>query len=56
MNDPLDSLEAVLVKSVAKNGDKPVTLSHLLNLVRCAIRARDIDEEAADLEGMGHDD
>ena len=55
MNDTLDTLIEILTHSIKKNGDKPLTLSHALAILKKAQRDRD-REDFEDLVGMGHDD
>ena len=39
----------ILEKSIKKNGDKPLTLSHLLNILKMVQRKKDKEEENLDL-------
>jgi len=52
MND-FDILEQILEKSLEKNGDKPITISHLLNILR---KIRSIQEEHAKIDYGCFDD
>ena len=53
--DELDTLVEVLEASIRKNGDKTLTLSHLLNILRFTQRKRDNDEFIVDLQGIRAD-
>ena len=47
--DTLSILRDILEASVEKNGEKPLTNKHLLNILKMAMRKRDIDAYHDDL-------
>lgn len=44
MSEELYKIASILEASIKKNGDKPITLSHLLNIIRMAERQLERDE------------
>ena len=49
MDRDVTELIDILEKSIKKNGDKPLTLSHLLNILKMVQRKKDKEEELGDL-------
>ena len=49
MDRDVTELIDILEKSIKKNGDKPLTLSHLLNILKMVQRKKDKEEENLDL-------
>jgi hypothetical protein len=45
MSDDLDDVCRVLEASLRKNGDKPLTVSHLLNILKLVARQQREDEQ-----------
>ena len=48
MSDELDDLCRVLEASLRKNGDKPLTVSHLLNILKLVARKQREDAQQED--------
>jgi hypothetical protein len=51
----IEELINVLEHSIKKNGDKPLTLSHLLNILKKVERDADKSDFYGDLEGARHE-
>jgi hypothetical protein len=47
----LETLIEVLESSIKKNGDKPLTLSHLSNILKMVLRIEEKQAFEADMEG-----
>ena len=53
----IEILMNVLEKSIEKNGDKPLTMSHLLNIIRYTLKIQEKEEEYDPIRGyVGEND
>ena len=46
----LDYVLDILEQSLKKNGDKPITTRHWINIIKMAQRQRELDEHYSELE------
>lgn len=54
MNE-LDYILEILEESLKKNGDKQLTISHLINIIRMAKRKYEDEDQQIDMEGYKDD-